>query len=128
MARWPPLLKIHTTHMSDTNKSESQDWEEFDSESDIERSESDIEASASEYRKKLPFVNAAPIEEIEAKKLKPAGGKLKKSGRNRYRRLLNIRVFKPLDRAIAPKEPEPGNSQNDEKDWEQDDIEMTLSF
>ncbi|KAH3800721.1 hypothetical protein DPMN_154361 [Dreissena polymorpha] len=27
--------------MSDTNKSESQDWEEFDSESDIERSESD---------------------------------------------------------------------------------------
>ncbi|KAH3883868.1 hypothetical protein DPMN_007836 [Dreissena polymorpha] len=37
MARWPPLLKIHTTHMSDTNKSESQDWEEFDSESDSER-------------------------------------------------------------------------------------------
>ncbi|KAH3859507.1 hypothetical protein DPMN_102324 [Dreissena polymorpha] len=27
--------------MSDTNKSESQDWEEFDSESDSERSESD---------------------------------------------------------------------------------------
>ena len=29
--------------MSDTNKSESRDWEEFDSESDSERSESDSE-------------------------------------------------------------------------------------
>ncbi|KAH3720828.1 hypothetical protein DPMN_047878 [Dreissena polymorpha] len=29
--------------MSDTNKSESQDWEEFDSESDSERSEPDSE-------------------------------------------------------------------------------------
>ncbi|KAH3896349.1 hypothetical protein DPMN_020525 [Dreissena polymorpha] len=45
-----------------------------------------VEASASEYRKKLPFVNAAPIEEIEAKKLKAAGGKEKKSGRYRHRR------------------------------------------
>ncbi|KAH3880306.1 hypothetical protein DPMN_004217 [Dreissena polymorpha] len=47
MARWPPLLKIHTTHMFDTNKSESQDWEEFDSESNGERSESDSERSES---------------------------------------------------------------------------------
>ena len=33
--------------MSDTNKSESRDWEEFDSESDSERSESDSERSES---------------------------------------------------------------------------------
>ncbi|KAH3850202.1 hypothetical protein DPMN_092608 [Dreissena polymorpha] len=85
--------------MSDTNKSESQDWEEFDLESDSERVSpqpgqftQDWAAIAEklklphQYRKKLPFVNAAPIEEIEAKKLKAAGGKEKKSGRNRHRR------------------------------------------
>ncbi|KAH3808873.1 hypothetical protein DPMN_137232 [Dreissena polymorpha] len=33
--------------MFDTNKSESQDWEEFDSESNSERSESDSERSES---------------------------------------------------------------------------------
>ncbi|KAH3880422.1 probable serine--tRNA ligase, cytoplasmic [Dreissena polymorpha] len=32
-----------------------------------------------QYREKLPFVNAAPIEELEAKKQKAAGGKGKKS-------------------------------------------------
>ncbi|KAH3800722.1 hypothetical protein DPMN_154362 [Dreissena polymorpha] len=62
---------------------------------------SNVHLHVTEYRKKLPFVNAAPIEEIEAKKLKPAGGKVKKSGRNRYRRLLNIRVFNPLDRFVG---------------------------
>ena len=47
---------------------------------------SNVHLHVTEYRKLLPFVNAAPIEEIEAKELKAAGGKEKKSGRNRHRR------------------------------------------
>ncbi|KAH3740391.1 hypothetical protein DPMN_047097 [Dreissena polymorpha] len=40
--------------MSDTNKSESQDWEEFDSESDSEHSEPDSERSEPDSERVSP--------------------------------------------------------------------------
>ncbi|KAH3898613.1 hypothetical protein DPMN_022850 [Dreissena polymorpha] len=40
--------------MTDTNKSESQDWEEFDSESNSERSESDSERSEPDSERSEP--------------------------------------------------------------------------